>query len=81
MVNLTPAYIAISVISLLIIAVLVFFVKKNGKDKKLSPLAGLAFAFVVAGIIFGDDGFIGYILIGFGVILSVLDIVQKSKSK
>jgi len=81
MVNLAPAYIAISVISLLIIAVLVFFVKKNEKEKRLSPLAGLAFSFVLAGIIFGDDPFIGYILIGIGVILSVIDIIQKSKRK
>jgi len=81
MVNLTPMYIAISIISLLIIAALVFFVKKNKKQKRLSPLAGLSFAFVIAGIVFGDDRLIGYSLIGVGIILAVADIIMKSKKK
>jgi chromate transport protein ChrA len=81
MVNLTPMYIAISIIALLIIAALVFFVKKNKKQKKLSTLAGLSFVFVIAGIVFGDDIIIGYGLIGVGIILAVVDIIMKSKKK
>ena len=52
MVNLTPIYIAISITALLIIALLVFFVKKNKKQKKLSALTGLSFGFVIAGLFF-----------------------------
>ena len=81
MVNLTPMYIAISIVSLLIIAALVFFVKKNKKQKKLSTLTGLAFVFVIVGIVFGDDGLIGYGLIAVGIILAVVDIIMKSKKK
>ena len=81
MVNLTPVYIAISIISLAIIAALVFFVKKNKKQKKLSTLASLSFVFIIAGIVFGDDRLIGYGLIGVGIILAVLDIIMKSKKK
>jgi len=81
MLNLTPMYIAISIIALLIIAALAFFVKKNKKQKKLSTLAGLSFVFVIAGIIFGDDRLIGYGLIGVGIILAVVDIIMKSKKK
>jgi hypothetical protein len=81
MVNLTPMYIAISIIALLIIAALVFFVKKNKKQKRLSTLTGLSFVFVIAGIVFGDDRLIGYGLIGVGIILAVVDIIMKSKKK
>jgi len=81
MLNLTPVYIAISIIALLIIAALVFFVKKNKKQKRLSTLAGLSFVFVIAGIVFGDDRLTGYGLIGVGIILAVVDIIMKSKKK
>jgi drug/metabolite transporter (DMT)-like permease len=81
MLNLTPMYIAISITALLIIAALVFFVKKNKKQKRLSTLAGLSFVFVIAGIIFGDDRLTGYGLIGVGMILAVVDIIMKSKKK
>ena len=74
-------YIIISIIILAIIAILVFFVNKRKKENKLSKLAGLSFAFVLAGILFGDNRLIGYILLGFGVILAVIDIVMKFKKK
>ncbi len=74
-------YIFISILVLAIIAVLVFFVNKNKKDKKFTPLAGLSFAFVLAGIFFGDDRLVGYSLIGAGVILAIIDMIQKLKKK
>ncbi len=61
--------------------VLVFFVKKNKKEKRLTPLEGIALAFVLAGIIFGDDRLAGYSLIGSGVLLAVIDIFIKLKKK
>ncbi|MFH1105707.1 MAG: hypothetical protein V1731_00675 [Candidatus Aenigmatarchaeota archaeon] len=73
-------YIAISILALAAIAILVFFVKGK-KQKKLSALAGLSFAFVVAGIVFGDDAQVGYGLIGAGLVLAVIDIVVKSKKR
>jgi len=83
MLNLTPVYIAISITAFLIIAALVFFVKKNNKNKKqkrLSTLAGLSFVFVIAGIVFADDRLTGYGLIAVGIILAVVDIIMKLKS-
>jgi len=77
--NSSPIYIAISIVVLAIIALLVFFVNKNKKDKKLTPLAGIAFGFILAGIVFGDDRLIGYSLIGVGVILAIIDIFKKLK--
>ena len=74
-------YIAISIVVLAIIALVVFFLNKNKKDKKLTPLAGLALGFVLSGIFFGDDRLIGYSLMGIGIVLAVIDIIKKSKKK
>lgn len=70
-------YILISVIVLLIIAIILFFVKKNNSEKKLTPLAGIAFAFILFGIFFDDSRWIGYGLMGIGVLLAVIDIIKK----
>jgi amino acid transporter len=72
-------YILISIIVLLIIAILIFFIKKNKKQKPLTPLAGLAFGFVIAGIIFGESRLIGYSLMGIGVLLAVIDAIKRWK--
>jgi len=74
-------YIIISLVILVIIALFVFFISKNKKEKKLSTLAGLSFAFILAGILFSDDRLIGYSLIGIGVLLAIIDIILKSKKK
>ncbi len=78
----TPSqiYIAISLVVLIVIAVLVLTINRK-KEKKLSPIAALAFAFVLAGSVFGgDDRVIGYGLIGVGIFLAVMDVLKKSRS-
>jgi len=72
-------YILIAIIALLIIAILVFFIKKSKKQKSLTPLAGLAFGFIILGIIFGDSRLVGYSLIGIGVLLAIIDAMIKRK--
>ncbi|MCX6773394.1 MAG: hypothetical protein NTY68_00125 [Candidatus Micrarchaeota archaeon] len=79
--DVSQIYIAVAVVALAIIALLVFFVKKDKKEKMLTPLAGLAFGFILAGIVFSDDRVIGYGLIGIGVVLSIIDILIRSKKK
>lgn len=81
MVALTSTYIIMAIAALLIIALLVFFVRKNKKQQRLSPLASLAFLFVIAGIVFGDSRPIGYGLIGFGVVLAIIDMIKKRNKK
>jgi hypothetical protein len=44
-------------------------------------LAGLAFAFIIAGIIFGDSRLVGYSLIGVGDLIAIMDIVIKLKKR
>jgi len=80
-VDVSQVYILISIAVLLIIAILLFVVKKNKKEKKLTPLASLAFSFVLAGIIFGDDRLIGYSLLGIGVAIAIVDVILKRKKK
>ena len=79
--NTSQIYIVMSVVVLAVIALFAVFVGKNKKDKKLTPLAGLAFGFILAGIIFVDNRLFGYGLIGVGIILAIIDIFKKLKSK
>jgi len=74
-------YILIAIIVLLIIAILVFFIKKNKKQKPLTPLAGLAFGFVIAGTIFGESRLVGYSLMGFGILFAIINMIKKSRKK
>jgi hypothetical protein len=75
-------YILIAILALAVTAILVFWIRGKSRQNRLSPLAGLAFAFIIAGIMFGDNRFIGYGLMGFGIILAVVDIfLQRKKEK
>jgi len=78
--NPAQIYIAIALVVLAIIALFVFFVNKTKKGNKLTPLAGLAFVFILAGLFAGDNRLIGYSLLGIGVVLALIDIVRKMKS-
>ena len=79
--NISQIYIAVSIVVLAVIAFLVFFVSKNRREKTITPLTGLAFGFVLAGMFVGDNRFIGYRLMGVGVLLAVIDMFNKSRKK
>lgn len=75
-------YILIGIVVLLIIAVLVIFLGKKSKNKKvkpLTPLAGLAFVFIILGILFEDSRLVSYSLMSIGVVLVVIDMIMKLK--
>lgn len=78
--NATSIYLVILIISGLAIALDLVYVY-NKKNKGISRLAGLAFAFVIAGIFLGGQRWIGYSLLVVGVILAIIDIIQKTKTK
>ncbi len=71
-------YILVSILVLLVVGIILFFFKKEG-GRRMGPLGGLAFGFILAGIIFRESSLIGYGLIGVGVVLAVVDIVLKLK--
>jgi len=74
-------YIAISIVVLAVIALLFIISGRSKKQNRLTPLAGIAFGFILAGIVFGDDRLIGYGLMGVGVTIAVIDIFIRSKRK
>lgn len=75
--SLTFMLIAIAVI--LVVAILVFLVRRERNENQLTSLAGLAFAFILAGIFFGENRLLGYGLMGVGVILSLIDMFRRGK--
>jgi hypothetical protein len=81
--NVSQMYIAVSIIVLAIVAGLWFFVseRKKSREQRLTPLAGLAFGFILAGLFFGAERLIGYGLTGIGVILAVVDIIRRLQAK
>ena len=79
--NNTQIYIAISIAVLVVIAILIFIVQKRGRENRFTPLAGLAFGFILAGLFFDENRFIGYSLMGVGVLLAIIDIFRKPQKK
>lgn len=77
----SSVFIAVSVVVLVVIALLMFLLGKRGKANRLTPLASLAFGFVLAGIVFGENRFVGYSLFGIGVIVAIIDILSRSRNR
>lgn len=72
-------YLAIAIVVLLVVVVIAFILGRREPHNNLTPLGGLAFGFVIAGILFGENGLVGYGLMGIGVILAVVDIIRRRK--
>jgi len=64
-------YIGISIAVFLVIVVLP--VLNRRKSRQISTLTMLGMTMVILGIIFGDDRWVGYSLIGAGVLLAIID--------
>lgn len=76
----TTSVILIALITVAILFVQVFFLEQH-KANRLSQLASLAFAFMIAGIFLARQPLIGYSLLAVGLTLAVADIIQKSKDQ
>ncbi len=70
-------YLATALVVLAIIVMIIFWIRR--KEYRVSPLISLAFAFVVAGILFGENRLMGYGLMGVGIILGVVEWVRWRK--
>ncbi|MES0344594.1 MAG: hypothetical protein ABUK16_10830 [Anaerolineales bacterium] len=79
--NTSQIYIAISIATIAVIAVLLYRKGWRKEQKGLTPLAGLAFGFILAGILFSEERFVSYSLMGVGVVLAVVDIINQTKRK
>jgi lipopolysaccharide export LptBFGC system permease protein LptF len=78
--NTSQMFITISIAVLAVVACLAFFLRKNRRRDKLSPVAGFAFSFIVAGILFGQTGLVGYGFLALGVVLAIVDIFMRSRT-
>jgi len=75
-------YILIAIVTLIVlILLLLFIVRRDRRKENLTPLAGLAFAFILAGILFGEQRTVGYSLLGVGLVFAVIDMVKKLRHK
>lgn len=73
-------FIITSIAVLAVIAFLIFVVRNDEKLNHLTPLANIAFGFVLAGMLVGEDRLTSYSLMGVGVILAIIDIFKRTKS-
>ncbi|MFA6252650.1 MAG: hypothetical protein WCV69_00050 [Patescibacteria group bacterium] len=78
--NTPQIYILVSIIALAVIMLVLIFTRKK-MQKPLSKLASFAFVFVIAGIVFGNGDWLGYSLMGIGIVLAIIDSIKKSKNK
>ncbi len=72
-------YILIAIVVLLVVAIVAFVLGRREPHNRVSPLAGLAFGFVIAGILFGENRLVGFTMLGIGAVLAVIDIFRKRK--
>lgn len=72
-------YIAVSILVLALIAAFFLYARKKNPQKRLTPLAGLAFGLILAGLFWSDNRLVGYSLLALGVILALIDMFIKSK--
>ncbi len=79
--NTSQVFILIAIIALAVVALVALQIRRSGTRKPLTPLTSLAFACIVAGIVFGENRFLGYGLMGLGVILSLIDMYSQSRGK
>jgi amino acid transporter len=77
--NPTFIFIGVAILVLIIVVGLVFFTERKKNDTGLTPLAGLAFGFILAGLVFGSYRLVGYPLMGIGLALAVIDMLRRSR--
>jgi len=70
-IDMTPLQITVPLV--IIFLAILFIGRINSKPKRLSTLAAIAFGFIVAGIAFGENRYVGYSLFAIGILLSVID--------
>jgi uncharacterized membrane protein len=76
-VDASTVFVVLAIVVFGVLAAMVFL--GGGQSRGLSPLAAVASAFVVAGIVFGDNRVVGYSLFGVGILVAVVDMVVKRR--
>jgi hypothetical protein len=74
-------FVIVAIVALAIIFIFNFLISPGKRKSKLTPLASLAFVFIIAGIFLGEKGTIGYGAFTFGILLAVIDIILKTRKR
>ncbi len=77
--NVSQAYIALSIVVLLVILALIVLVRRHEFVAPLRPLAGIAFAAGLTGALVIENRIIGYGFMAAGLVLAVIDIIKREK--
>lgn len=76
----SQVYITVSILVLLVVGAIVFLVRGRFRKENFTPLAGLAFIFILVGIVFdGMNLWFSYGLMGVGIILAIIDMVFRGR--
>ena len=78
--NASQIHLLVTIVVFVAVAILIFVFSRNKNALMIHPLTGLAFAFILSGLLFGDNGLIGYGLMGIGVIFAVIDMIRRSRA-
>lgn len=80
--ELSQGYVVAALTALGIVLVILTAMGRIGhRHKRLTPLGGVAFACVVAGVVFGENRSLGLFLLGAGVLLAVLDAALRLRDR
>lgn len=79
--NAAQVYIVVALVVMVVIAVLLYAFTKDKRAHKVHPLTGLAFALILAGMLFRENQIFSYGLMGAGIIAAVIDMVKRSRPK
>jgi uncharacterized membrane protein len=71
-------YVLIAIVVLAVVFAVALWRSRGERPARLTPLAGIAFSLVIAGIVLGEHRLLSYSLMGAGVALAVVDIVRRS---
>jgi len=71
----------VSVAILVILALLIFLVRKNKEKNSLSPLTILAIGLASAGTIYTSDRFLSFSLLGAGMAVALFEMWRLAKKK
>lgn len=78
-------FVCLSAVILIILIVLLFiYLKKRPSadiNNQISPIGGIAFAFILLGLIMGNDRITTYSFFSIGIILCLVDIYIRLKKK
>jgi hypothetical protein len=74
----TTIFATIAITSLIVIPIL-FLARHKKQETRLSRLAALAFSFMITGLFLSRKELVGFGLLGVGLTLVIIDIVQKRK--